>query len=230
MGPQQGLWCRTRAPSPPPDLLEEDKQEESGNDEDEDAGGEAKAQVLHGGQGWLRVQQQPPPRQPQHEGSRRLGAAAEAAGGHHAAHREDGRVGCARHLHGHRAPQGLVGTCRGTAAFLLLLLPGQQLGATRGPQGRCRSTATQGQLRHQRHHPAEGAADEGDGGGSAHQLAQAALAEGMVAGQQLGRPGPPGTPVRLVADPALPAGLRPRSHGAPRQWTWPHLLLKAGGG
>lgn len=37
----------------PPSLLEEDEQEEGGDDEDEDAGGEAEAQVLHGGEGRL---------------------------------------------------------------------------------------------------------------------------------------------------------------------------------
>lgn len=84
-----------------------------------------------------------------------------------------------------------------------------------------------GHLGHQRHHPAEGAADEGNGGGAAHQLAQAVLAEGVVAGQLLGRPD---APVRLTADPALPAGLRPRRHAAPGQRHAALVLLKDGGG
>lgn len=198
------------APLPHPDLLEEDEQEEGGDDEDEDAGGEAKAQVLHGGEGGLRVQQQPPPRQPQHEGARCLRAAAEAAGGHHAAHRKDRGVSRACHLHGHRAPRGLASSRRGTAAFLFLL-------PVWGRRGQHRPGTTQSQLGHQRHHPAEGAADEGDGGGAAHQLAQAVQAEGMAAGQLLGGSAAPSTPIRLVADPALPAGLWPHRHGAPEE-------------
>lgn len=209
-GQQQGLLqSGTGAPLPHPDLLEEDEQEEGRDDEDEDTSGETEAQVLHGGEGGLRVQQQPPPQQPQHEGAGCLRATAEAAGGHHAAHCEDGGMSRACHLHSHRACRRLAGVWRGDAAFvLLLLLP------TWGPWGWHRPRTTQSQLGHQCHHPAEGAADEGDGGSVAHQLAQAVQAEGMAAGQLLGGSAPPGTPVCLVADPALPAGLRPRRHGA----------------
>lgn len=52
-GPQRGTAGAAVLALSPPSLLEEDEQEEGGDDEDEDAGGEAEAQVLHGGEGRL---------------------------------------------------------------------------------------------------------------------------------------------------------------------------------
>lgn len=118
----------------------------------------------------------------------------------------------------------------GTAAFILfLLLPGCEPGAVRGPRNCRHPAAARGHLGHQRHHPAEGATDESNSGGAAHQLVQAVLAEGVAAGQPSGRPAAPDALVRLIADPALPAALRPRRHAAAGQCQAPRVLLKAGG-